>query len=311
MVHTQWCLPCCRSCEIEKLLLCQCHPTRHMRYNHWMSLVSGQQNTFGLGHLGSGSTYDVTKYEAPYYFEVALKNGCTGATIRNGFRATWLYPFVQDWADKNKDKFYIADTLDKQKMDAKIASYLSTDAYKSLKGAYDDLSQCVTVAGPLFQETFPDLAVKLKEFITNREKHESMLKEAGTILRLPDSTKVRKIAAARTTAINEPFGQSSELNSTERTAKLEEYKVAADTKRTEKAATAAASKAQKQEKLAAGAEKKQKLQEHHEPLLAWLKQKGLCEDTCPKKFKGSSCASIRIEQRCDCKGCERRRREDI
>ena len=161
------------------------------------------------------------------------------------------------------------------------------DAYRSLKGACDDLSESVTVAGPLFQETFPDLAVKFNDFIANRDKHESSLKEAATILRLPDSTKVRKIAEPRTNAINEPFGQSRVLNSTERIAKLEEYKVAADTKRKEKAATAAASKAQKQEKLAAAAEKKQKLQDHHEPLLAWLKQKRLCEDTCTKITKAA------------------------
>ena len=44
---------------------------------------------WSLRHIyGTSSINDVTKYEAPYYFEIALRNGCTKQTIKNGFAAT-------------------------------------------------------------------------------------------------------------------------------------------------------------------------------------------------------------------------------
>ena len=45
--------------------------------------------SWSLRHIyGISSINEVTKYEAPYYFEVALRNGCTVHTIKSGFSAT-------------------------------------------------------------------------------------------------------------------------------------------------------------------------------------------------------------------------------
>ena len=48
--------------------------------------------SWSLRHIyGISSIADISKYEAPYYFEVALNNGCTVNTIKNGFIATGIF----------------------------------------------------------------------------------------------------------------------------------------------------------------------------------------------------------------------------
>ena len=62
--------------------------------------------SWSLRHLyGIGAFYDVSKYEAPYYFEVALRYGCSKPTIESGFKVTRLYPFNCQWLEENREKF--------------------------------------------------------------------------------------------------------------------------------------------------------------------------------------------------------------
>ena len=64
---------------------------------------------------------------------------------------TGLYSFKPNWPALNKEKFKLAETLDKQKMDAKIAAYdanLSfTEAYNSFQTGCNSVMGCMTEVG--------------------------------------------------------------------------------------------------------------------------------------------------------------------
>ena len=187
---------------------------------------------------------------------------------------TGLYPFKQNWPELNTEKFKLAETLDKQKMDAKIAAYdadLSfTEAYKSFQTGCNSVMGSMAEVGPELKDKFPKLHTALNEFMLNRGKHEQSLKHAALIFRIPDNTKVRKTGPPRTNVIGEQFGQSRILNSLKRIDELMDHKKVVDAARKVKADTAAAAKAEKAAKLA---EKQAKANEEA-PLLAWLIRKG-------------------------------------
>ena len=94
---------------------------------------------------------------------------------------TGLYPFKQNWPELNTEKFKLAETLDKQKMDAKIAAYDAdssfTETYKSFQSDCNSLMGCMTEVGAELKDKFPNLNTTLNEFLLNRGKqrqHQSL-----------------------------------------------------------------------------------------------------------------------------------------
>ena len=70
--------------------------------------------------FGTKRVQEIQKQEAPTYFELALSEGCKPSTIMNGFRATGMFPYNPNFVQQNPQKFQMADTLDQDKMNAKI-----------------------------------------------------------------------------------------------------------------------------------------------------------------------------------------------
>ena len=184
--------------------------------------------------------------------------------------STGLFPFKANWPELNKEKFKLADTLDRTKMDAKIAAHdaeLSfSEGYRSFQISCNDMNASLTEVGPELKEIFPSLYASFNEFLLNRAKHEAVLKLGATIFRIPDNTKVRKTGPPRTNVIGEQFGQSRILNSAKRIEELTKYKEEADVHRKAKAEKLAGEKARKAGQLA----EKDAKRRAEEPILNWL-----------------------------------------
>ena len=71
--------------------------------------------------FGTKRVQEIQKQEAPTYFELALSEGCKPSTIINGFRATGIFPYNPNFVEHNPQKFQMADTLDQDKMNAKLS----------------------------------------------------------------------------------------------------------------------------------------------------------------------------------------------
>ena len=159
-------------------------------------------------------------------------NGCTLSTIENGNRTTGLYPFDENWPENNKEKFCMAETLDRDKLDAKLSAHNAdlsfADSYKMFETRAAKIETHFEQAGENLQATFPDLHAAVKEYLDTKKKQGQMLEKAANVLRVPDNTKVRKIGPPRLNTLNEPFGAPKVLNSQDRIAKLEELKKVAD-----------------------------------------------------------------------------------
>ena len=131
-----------------------------------------------LRHLyGIGAFHQVNKHEAPYYFDLALQFGCSPATVASGFEATGLYPFNRRWPEENKEKFSMADTLDSDKMNGKIASTNAkltfVDAHKSFVHLATEVDTKLDEAGDALKAAFPALAAVLKKQHESRGKIET------------------------------------------------------------------------------------------------------------------------------------------
>ena len=226
---------------------------------------------------GIGKICDITMYQAPYYFEVALLNGCTLRTIQNGFRTTGLYPFNPNWAEDNKDKFALAETLDIDKMNAKIsapdADLSFSHSYQLFEKRSENLGKAFEEFGANIQDQFPQLCNSVKEMLDSRVVQGSKLKEAALVFNLPENTKVKKVGQARLNVIGETFGAPRVLNSTERIQKLIEYRKVAQAHNRERQQKIADDKAKSAAKKARIAQQKRALAEKHGPVLAWLKVK--------------------------------------
>ena len=229
---------------------------------------------------GIGKICDITMYQAPYYFEVALLNGCTLRTIQNGFRTTGLYPFNPNWAEDNKDKFALAETLDIDKMNAKIsapdADLSFSHSYQLFEKRSENLGKAFEEFGANIQDQFPQLYNSVKEMLDSRVVQGSKLKEAALVFNLPENTKVKKVGQARLNVIGETFGAPRVLNSTERIQKLIEYRKVAQAHNRERQQKIADDKAKSAAKKARIAQQKRALAEKHGPVLAWLKVKNFC-----------------------------------
>ena len=122
---------------------------------------------------GIGGICDVTMYQAPYYFEIALMNGCTLRTIENGFRTTGLYPFDENWPENNKEKFCMAETLDRDKLDAKLSAHNAdlsfADSYKMFETRAAKIETHFEQAGENLQATFPDLHAAVKDYLDSKK----------------------------------------------------------------------------------------------------------------------------------------------
>ena len=239
---------------------------------------------------GIGNTCDLTMHQAPYFFEIALMNGCTVRTIENGFRTTGLYPFNPEWAEQNKEKFALADTLDKEKMDAKIsapdANLSFADSYKLFESRSTKLSTAFGDVSNELKEKYPQLHAAVKEMVDSSEKQSMKLKDAALLFRIPDNTKVKKVGPPRLNAIGEPFGVPRVLNSEDRIKKLNEYRKVADAHSRERKAELAAAKLRSAAKKARLAQQKLETAEKHGPILEWLKIKGFCPQNETKINKG-------------------------
>ena len=115
--------------------------------------------------------------------------------------STGLFPFKANWPELNKEKFKLADTLDRTEMDAKIAAHNAelsfSEGYRSFQISCNDLNASLTEVGPVLKEILPSLYASLNEFLLNRIKHEAVLKLGATIFRIPDNTKVIKTGPPR------------------------------------------------------------------------------------------------------------------
>ena len=229
---------------------------------------------------GIGKICDITMYQAPYYFEVALLNGCTLRTIQNGFRTTGLYPFNPNWAEDNKDKFALAETLDIDKMNAKIsapdADLSFSHSYQLFEKRSENLGKAFEEFGANIQDQFPQLYNSVKEMLDSRVVQGSKLKEAALVFNLPENTKVKKVGQARLNVIGETFGAPRVLNSTERIQKLIEYRKVAQAHNRERQQKIADDKAKSAAKKARIAQQKRALAEKHGPVFVWLKVKNFC-----------------------------------
>ena len=146
--------------------------------------------------FGSRSVQFVQKSEAPFYFELALKEACTPQTIQSGFRTTGLFPFQKDFVDRNPQKFQLADTLDAEKMAEKMfeenGNLSLAGEYKLMHATTEEVSKQISEAGDGFKIQFPHLSESLEKLLDSRRNLELPMREAATILKIPDSTKVKK-----------------------------------------------------------------------------------------------------------------------
>ena len=254
-----------------------------MNCSLWMCHASDRQSIFwswSLRHLyGIGAFYDISKYEAPYYFEVALRYGCCESTVRSGFKATGLFPFQSDWVEENREKFTLADTLDQEKMEAKMAAAGVTltfaDSYKSFVQLSDAVGVEIQKAGDELNLKFPALAAALHNQQQFRPKHEESLQKTSELFRIPDSCK-RKRTRRTTNKIGELWGKSRVANKLARIEELEKHKAAVDIERRAKEQQKEALQKQKAEQKATKENAKRAKKENDAPVLVWLKNKGYC-----------------------------------
>ena len=87
-----------------------------------------------------------TKGRGSYVLPVSIVRRLQiSATITNGFRATGLFPFNPKFVQENPEKFQMADTLDADKMNAKIFGHNEnstvSESYKMLVTSTEKLDQ--------------------------------------------------------------------------------------------------------------------------------------------------------------------------
>ena len=230
-----------------------------------------------LRHIfGTQRIQEIQKAEAPTYFQLALSEGGKSATIVNGFRATGLFPFNPKFVQENPEKFQMADTLDADKMNAKIFGHNEnstvSESYKMLVTSTEKLDQEFAGARSVLQEQYPDLCASISQVLESRKNLEVPFKEVAAILTIPDSTKIRKTGPARLNIIGETFHESRVLNREARIARLEERLEEIRKLKAERAAK----KAQKKEHTKATKAAKKQVQlekiDVERPVLVWLKE---------------------------------------
>ena len=227
---------------------------------------------------GTRNIQSVQKLEAPAYFELALSEGCSQNTVKNGFRATGLFPFQKDFVSQNPRMFQMADTLDPEKMHEKVfgpnSNICVSDGYKLLQSTTTAVAQEMESAGDSFKEQFPDLYASMVKLVDTRQNLELPLKDAAAIMRMPDTTKVRKSGPTRTNFIGETFHESRVLNREARIERIETKLAAIALKKQEKTEAKAKKEAEANAVKQVASLKKEEKLEQERPVLEWLKAKG-------------------------------------
>ena len=225
--------------------------------------------------FGTKRVQEIQKQEAPTYFELALSEGCKPSTIMNGFRATGMFPYNPNFVQHNPQKFQMADTLDQDKMNAKIfnanANSTVCETYKMLQTSTEKLGSAFEGARPVLQEQFPELCESVQQVLEARHNLELPFKEVAAILKIPDSTKVRKTGPARLNLIGETFHESRVLNREARIARLEERLQEIAKVKAERAAKRATKDANTKATKAAKKQVQREKEEAEKPVLQWLK----------------------------------------
>ena len=227
---------------------------------------------------GTRNIQAVNKMEAPSYFELALSEACSSNTIKNGFRATGLFPFQKDFVATNPRMFHMADTLDPEKMHEKMfgpnANICVSDGYKLIQSTTAKVAQEMEAVGDVLKQQFPDLYASVEKLGQTHVNLELPLKDAAAIMRMPDMTKAKKSAPTRTNFIGETFHESRVLNREARIERIETKLAAIAVKKQEKAEAKAKKDAEASAVKQVANQKKEDKLEQERPVLDWLKAKG-------------------------------------